>query len=61
MFTLKNSFNPLLLGGLVEVTVNSKEKNSCSNYVQESGLRLLTGVRKLGGGGRLVGGGRARR
>ncbi len=64
MLTLQTSFKLLLLGGLVEVTVNSKEENSldcCSNYVEEFGLRLLTGVRKLGGGGRLVGGGRARR
>jgi hypothetical protein len=46
MFTLKTSFNPLLLGGgdpLVEVTVNSKEETSedvCLNYAQEFGLRL---------------------
>jgi hypothetical protein len=48
MFTLKNSFKTLLLGGdgegenlLVEVNENSKEENSsdfCPNYAQEFGL-----------------------
>jgi hypothetical protein len=50
MFTLQNSFKPLLLKGrrelnpLVEVTVNSKEVNSqdfCSNYVQQFGLSTM--------------------
>jgi hypothetical protein len=47
MFTLQNSFKPLLLKwgrgvkSLVELTVNSKEENSedfCPNYIQEFGL-----------------------
>ena len=50
MFTLQNSFKPLLLKGrrelnpLVEATVNSKEENSqdfCPNYVQEFGLSTM--------------------
>jgi hypothetical protein len=41
MFTIQTSFKPLLLkggGGEIEVTVNSKEENSCPNYVREFGL-----------------------
>ncbi len=46
MFTLQTSFKPLLLKGggrvnpSVEVTVNSKEEDFFTNYVQEFDLRI---------------------
>jgi hypothetical protein len=49
MFTLQTSFKPPLVKGggvtFIEVTVNSKVKNSedfCPNYVHEFGLYSLT-------------------